>query len=159
MEQLVSVGLVWVCIYWLSADCVIPTRNRKPVGWKIGRMWVFFLHLNYLLKKSKYPCRAKTFLWGCFPECLPSFDAVKWIVTHGEMEHSRVATPHAQQGTWLFLPLSSNHAAPFLIVTPISFRRSMRDGKSIMHCGAGEISSFKKQTTSTRLSFVGFSLP
>lgn len=129
-------------------------KNWKKKGFLFVCLLV--LLLNYPQKKSKHLCRVSIFLWS-FPKCLPSFDAVKLIVAHEDMEQSRVATLHAQQGTWLFLLPSSNHAAPFLTVTQISFGRSTRDGKFIMHCGSGEISSFKETNHFHLIKFCGFS--
>lgn len=150
----------WFCGFGLGVHRLILYRlcdtSQKLQASRLKDWKKNFLHLNYLPKKSRNLCRARTFLLSGFPKCLPSFDAAKLIVIAGEMEQSRVATPHAQQGTWLFLLLSSNRATPFLTVTQISFCRSTRAGKFIMHCGSGEISSLEKQTTSTWLSFVGF---
>lgn len=147
-----GLGVYMLVIYGLC-DTSLKLQDSRLKEWKKN-----FLHLKYLPKKPRKLCRARTFLLSGFPKCLPSFEAAKLTVIPGEMEQSRGATPHAQQGTWLFLLLSSNHATPFLTVTQISFCRSTRAGKFIMHCGSGEISSFEKQTASTWWSFVGFSL-
>jgi len=83
--------------YILILDRLCDTSQKLQASrlkdWKKN-----FLHINYLTKKSRNLCRARTFLLSDFPKCLPSFDAAKLIVIPGEMEQSRVATPHAQQG-------------------------------------------------------------
>lgn len=146
--------LVWLC--WLSTYCVTPARNYKLVGKKDWKKNIF--GLNYLPKKSGILGRVETFLFSGFSK-VSSFI---WCSKTAKNSNSwgagasRVAAPHPQQGTWLFLLLSSNHAIPFLTVTQISFCWSARTGKFIMHWNSGRISFFEKQTTSTWLSFVGF---
>lgn len=164
-SEMPSTGIItWFWRFGLSVYMLIPCRlcdtsqkwqlqASRLKDWKKN-----FFHLNYLSNKPRNLFRVGIFLLSGFPKCPPSLDAAKLIITRGEMEQSRAAIPHAQQGTWLVLLLSSNHATPFLTVTQISFCWSTRAGKFIMYCGSEEISSFEKQTTSTWLSFVGFSL-
>lgn len=152
------------CWFWFGpgVNMLTPYRLRdtsqklqasRPKDWKKN-----IFGLNYLPKKSRILGRVETFLFSGFSKG----SSFIWCSKTAKNSNSwgagasRVAAPHPQQGTWLFLLLSSNHAIPFLTVTQISFCWSARTGKFIMHWSSGRFSSFEKQTASTWLSFVGF---
>lgn len=144
---------VYMLILYRLCDASQKPQASRPKDWKKN-----FLGLNYLPKKSRIQCRVETFL-------LSGFSQVSYFIWCSKTDSNSwragarwVAAPHPQQGTWLYLLLSFNHAAPFLTVTQISFWQSARAGKFLMQWSSGRISSSEKQPTSTWLCFVGFSL-